>query len=426
MKKFLVLLKKEIKELITLQTILPMLVMVVMFSFIGNAMSKETAKLAAPQPILILNQDTLSVGDKISEIIKGANFKPEILTGINITETLNKAKENKVSSILIITDGFEDDITNFKPHPIIIYKIAENFSISSDVKYSGLDRVVSAINAYYSNEWISKKKMGIEPEILKNPVKANEFVNIKNKTANIPLSAVSGYIKKQTIFIPIILFMVIILASQMVAMAVAGEKENKTFEILLSSPINRKTIIFAKLIAAGLVALLLAGVYMIGMNSYVKGMTGGTVSSGDGLMNIFASLGIIITPLGYLMLGLSLFMGILVGLSIAMILGILSENIKSVQATITPLMILILLPYFLVLFLDINTISPVFKYVIYAIPFSHPFLAAQNVILGNYMPIVYGIIYQFIVFMVFVIIGTKIFSSDKIITLKINFQKKRK
>jgi len=425
MKKFLVLLKKEIKELITIQTILPMLIMVILFVLIGNMMSKETAKLAAPQSILILNQDTISVGNKISGILKSANFKPEVLTGIDIAETLNKAKENKVSSILIITDGFEDDMNNFRPHPMVIYKIAENFSISSDVKYSGLDRAVSVINTYYSNKWISEKKAGIEPEILKNPVKANEFVNVKNKIANIPLSAVSGYIKKQTIFIPIILFMVIILASQMVAMAVAGEKENKTFEILLSSPINRKTIIFAKLIAAGLVALLLAGVYMIGMNSYIKGMTGGSMSTGDGLMSIFASLGIIITPIGYLMLGLSLFMGILVGLSIAMILGILSENIKSVQTTITPLMILILLPYFLVLFLDINTISPVLKYVIYAIPFSHPFLAAQNIILGNYMPIIYGIIYQFVVFMIFVIISTRIFSSDKVITLRFKFRKRR-
>ena len=402
-----------------------MLIMVIVFALIGNMMSKETAKLTAPQSILILNQDTISVGNKISGILESASFKPEVLTGIDIAETLNTAKKNKVSSILIITNGFEDNMNNFRPQPIVIYKIAENFSISSDVKYSGLDRAVSVINTYYSNEWISKNKTGIEPEILKNPVKANEFVNIKNKIANVPLSAVSGYIKKQTIFIPIILFMVIILASQMVAMAVAGEKENKTFEILLSSPINRKTIIFAKLIAAGLVALLLAGVYMIGMNSYIKGMTGGSISTGDGLMSIFASLGIIITPIGYLMLGLSLFMGILVGLSIAMILGILSENIKSVQAAITPLMILILLPYFLVLFLDINTISPVLKYVIYAIPFSHPFLAAQNIILGNYMPIIYGIIYQFVVFMIFVIISTRIFSSDKVITLRFKFRKRR-
>jgi ABC-2 type transport system permease protein len=430
MKKFLVLLKKEIKELITLQTILPMIVVLIMFSLIGNVISKETAKFAAPQPILILNQDTVRVGDKISEILKASNFKPEVLTGMDINKVLDEARKNKISSVLVITSNFENDVNNFKPHPIVIHKIAENFSISSDVKYSSLDRAINIISTYYSNEWISKKKTGIDPEILKNPIKANEFVIIGDKTASVPLSAVSGYIRKQTTFIPIILFLVIILASQMVAMAVAGEKENKTFEILLSSPINRKTIVFAKLIAAGLVALLLAGVYMIGMNSYINGITGGmsggTVSAGDGLMNIFSSLGIIITPLGYLLLGASLFMGILVGLAIAMILGVLSENIKSVQATITPLMIMVLLPYLIVMLLDINTISPILKYIIYIIPFSHPFLASQNIILGSYLPIIYGIIYQFIVFMVFVVIATKIFSSDKIITLKLNFGKRKK
>ena len=425
MKKFFVLLKKEIKELITIQTILPMIIVVIMFSVVGNVMSKETAKLTAPQTILILNQDTASIGNKISEILKANNFKSEILTNISIAEALNKIKEDKISSMLVITSGFEKDINSFRAHPIVVYKILENFSISSDIKYSKLDNATNVINAYFSNEWITKKATGVDAETLKNPVKTNEFVSIKGKTANVPLSVVSGYIKKQTIFIPIILFMVIILASQMVAMAVASEKENKTFEILLSSPINRKTIIFAKLIAAGLVALLLAGVYMIGMNSYVNGMSGGAVSTNDGLKTVFSSLGIVINPAGYLMLGLSLFMGILVGLAIAMILGILSENIKSVQATITPLMILILLPYFLVLFLDINTVPTIFKYIVYAIPFSHPFLAAQNVILGSFTPIVYGIIYQFIIFIIFVIIGTKIFSSDKIITLKLNFKKKK-
>jgi ABC-2 type transport system permease protein len=210
-----------------------------------------------------------------------------------------------------------------------------------------------------------------------------------------------------------------------VAMTVASEKENKTFEILLSSPLNRKTIIFAKLIAAGLVALLLVGVYMIGMNSYMTGISGGAISVNENLKDIFVSLGIVISPLGYLLLGSSLFVSILVGLAIAMILGILSENIKSVQATITPLMIFILLPYFLVLFLDFNTVPQIFKYIIYAIPFSHPFLATQNIILGNFAPIIYGIIYQFIVFMIFVIIGAKIFSSDKIITLKWNLKRKK-
>jgi len=425
MNKFLILLKKEIKELITIQLVLPLIIMVLLFSFIGNIMSKETAKMFAPQPIFILNQDTQEAGNKISEILKTANFKPEILEASSVDEALTTLKEKNNPSLLVIPLNFGKNMNNFKSQQLLVYKIMKNFSIMSNAKYSAPDKAMVVINTYYSNEWIQKKKTSIEPEILKNPIKSNEFVIIGDKQANIPLSAVLGYIQKQTTFIPIILFIVIIIAAQMVAMAVASEKENKTFEILLSSPINRKTIIFAKLLAAGLVALLFAGVYMIGMNYYMKGITGGSISNSDGLESVFQSLGIVITPLSYILLGLSLFMGILVALAMAMILGIMADSIKSVQAVITPLMILVLLPYLLVLFLDINSLSPLIKYIIYAIPFSHPFLASQGVFLGEYVPIIYGIIYQFIIFMVFVLIATKIFSSDKIITLKINFSRKR-
>jgi ABC-2 type transport system permease protein len=425
-KKFLILLKKEIKELITLQMILPLIVMVVIFSFIGNMVSKETAKMKAPQPILIANQDTKESGEKLSEILEAANFKPTILDKIDIDKALIQARESNILTILVISSDFKKNMDSFKPQEIMVYKIAENFSIISSAKYSGLDRAIAIINTYYSNEWIQKKNVNIAPEILKNPIKTNEIVVIKDKKANVPLSAVLGYIQKQTIFIPIILFMVIIMAAQMVAMAVASEKENKTFEILLSSPINRKTIIFAKLIGAGVVALLFAGVYMIGFNFYMKGLTSGaTPATGDGLMNIFASLGIIIGPLGYLLLGLSLFMGILVALAISMVLGIMADSVKSVQTVVTPLMVLILIPYFLILFININSLSPILRYIVYAIPFSHPFLASQNIFLGSFAPIVYGIIYQFVIFMIFVILAARIFSSDKIITLKLRFGKRK-
>lgn len=426
MKKFLILLKKEIRELITIQLILPLIIMVLMFSFIGDMLSKETAKIMTPQPIIILNQDKESVAEKISGILSSANFKPNILSGNDVESAITQTKKDKISLLLIIPSDFEKNIQSFKPQEITVYKIVNNFSVFSSVKYSSLDKAISAISLNYSNEWIQKKSVNITPEILKNPVKSNELVIIGDKRANISLSLVLSFIQKQVMFIPIILFMVIIMAAQMVAMAIASEKENKTFEILLSSPINRKTIIFSKLIGAGIVALLFAGVYMIGFNSYMNGIIGGASSAISGnMVKIFESLGIVIGPFGYVLLGLSLFMGILVALAIAMILGIMAESVKSVPAVMAPLMIFVLLPYFLISFMNINAFAPIARYAIYAIPFSHPFLASQNIFLGDYAPIIYGIIYQFAVFMVFVIITTKIFASDKVITLKIKFGKKK-
>ncbi len=68
----------------------------------------------------------------------------------------------------------------------------------------------------------------------------------------------------------------------------------------------------------------------------------------------------------------------------AMILGVLAEDFRSAQNMIMPLMFMVMIPYFISLFADINTVSLPVKIFILAIPFSHPFLVSQNLYLGNY------------------------------------------
>jgi len=427
MKKFLILVRKEIKELVTIQMVLPLVIMVLMFSFIGNIMSKETAKISAPQPILLIDRDKTEISGKIQDVLNKVNFKVEILNYDDIDKAIGQAKEEKISCLLVIPSGFEKGIKEFKMQEIGIYKIIGGFSIISKSKYAAADRAVAIINDYLSNELIKGKNINVAPETLKNPLKSNEFVVINKAKANISLSLVEGFIARQTFFIPIILFFVIIISSQMVATTIASEKENKTFETLLSSPIKRKTIVFAKLMGAGIVAIISAGFYMIGFGYYMKGISGGQISltTSGTLAESLKSLGVIMGPTDYFLLGLSLFSGILVALSLAMILGTLSEDVKNVQANMTPLMILVLLPYLMVLFLDINTMSPVIKYLIYIIPFAHPFLAAQNILTHDYLFIVLGILYQLVIFLILVIFISKIFSSDKILTLRLKFGRKK-
>ncbi|MGD0781976.1 MAG: hypothetical protein ABSA30_03845 [Candidatus Aminicenantales bacterium] len=60
-----------------------------------------------------------------------------------------------------------------------------------------------------------------------------------------------------------------------------------------------------------------------------------------------------------------------------------------------------------------------------AIPFSHPFLAVQNLYLQNYGAILAGIGYEVVVFAVLVLIAARIFSTDKILTMKLRWGKKR-
>ena len=122
-------------------------------------------------------------------------------------------------------------------------------------------------------------------------------------------------------------------------------------------------------------------------------------------------LGLTFNTSGYVILGLSIFLAILVALAMAMILGVLAEDFRSAQNMIMPLMFMVMIPYFISLFADINTVSLPLKIFILAIPFSHPFLVSQNLYLGNYGMIAGGLAYMLVVFVVLVIFAARVFST---------------
>jgi ABC-2 type transport system permease protein len=65
------------------------------------------------------------------------------------------------------------------------------------------------------------------------------------------------------------------------------------------------------------------------------------------------------------------------------------------------------------------------KIFVLAIPFTHPFLVSQNLYLGNYGMIAAGLAYMLVVFGVLVVVAARIFSTDKILTMKLSFGKKK-
>lgn len=426
MRHFLILLKKELKELITPQIILPFIIVVLLFSILGNYMKNENKKQEnKKQEITIINLDKGELGKKTINTLKN-NFEINTSSEINRQNIKDKMKENNIAVAIILPEDFSILVESQKQVNIKTYANVNNFSFLVSQKYTSIDISISLINELISTNNIIKDTNNKNPNIYKQPILKDSYVIVGDKTANADLSKLMMFITQQTTIIPIILFMVIIIAAQMVSVAVATEKENKTLETLLSSPINRKTIVMAKMVAAGLIALIMAAVYIYGYKNYMDGISAGALNTTDSIKQIAQNLGLVFNTQGYILLGTSLFVSILVGLAIAMILGSFAQDAKAAQGVIAPLMVMVMIPYFLTILVDISSISTFSKTLIYLIPFSHAFLAAPNILLGNDTFVLYGIIYQAVVFLVFVIIAAKIFSSDYIMTMKLNFSKKTK
>jgi ABC-2 type transport system permease protein len=90
-----------------------------------------------------------------------------------------------------------------------------------------------------------------------------------------------------------------------------------------------------------------------------------------------------------------------------------------------PVVLMVMIPYFISLFADIKSLALPVKIILLAIPFSHSFLAVQNMFLGDWNSVLFGMLYMVLFFTVLVVLAGRIFSSDKVLTMKLRWGKKK-
>jgi ABC-2 type transport system permease protein len=425
MNKFKNLLMKEIRELVTKQLVISLVMTMALFYFIGNMAKSEVKKAAASQKIAVLDLDGSEMSDGLLANMKTMNFAVDKFPGTDKEAAIRTAKAGDTSLLLVIPAGFGASVTKFETKEIESYSFLRGFSIGGARNSSILKVVVGAINQYLSNNFLKTRIPDLDPENVKSPIKTKDFIVVKDRMAEGSAAAVYGFVSSQSFLVPVILMMIIIYSSQMVISAVAMEKQNKTLETLLTVPIRRTSIVTTKMLAAGIVGLASAVIYMFGFKSYIGGMTGGLTAGGGGVQSVIRQLGLSLTTSGYVVLGVSLFFAIICALALAMILGVMAEDFRSAQMLIMPLVFLVMIPYFISLLADFRTLSLPVKILVWAIPFSHPFLATQNIILGNSQGILLGIGYMAIFFAVCVVVAARIFSTDRVLTMKLKWGKKK-
>ena len=178
------------------------------------------------------------------------------------------------------------------------------------------------------------------------------------------------------------------------------------------------------MLGAVVVALIIASIFLFAFGYYMGSFGEFTQAARQIGGNLTEQLGLGIKLESVLLIALSLFLAILSALALATLLAIFSDDAKSAQAAITPLMILCLIPYFFTMLFDIETASLPIKIIVYLIPFSYPFLTPKALIFGNYTMIILGFIYMALFSIVTIIIAARIFNSDRILTAKLRFRRR--
>ena len=433
--KFVNLLMKELKELINVQMILSLVIVLSMFGIMGNVMNgaiDDASEEMTHPKINISDCDDTELTQSIVEMLKSSKAEVKVFD-IDSEDYADILNSNGLKSMVIIPEGFTESVNNGEKAQLITVSKLKSASAMANVS-SGSDGATELIKKVVTNivaegAGISKEQL----ELIENPVETSENTVVGDKSASIPLNNVLGKITMQNTVLPIIVFMLIVMTSQSLVNSISSEKIDKTLETLLSTPVTRTAIITAKMLAAAIVALINAGAMTFGVSNLMKtstsqlaeGVSGavGQYLSADEAINV---LGLNLSAVDYLLVGLQLFLTIMICLSVSIMLGALVNDTKSSQTVIMPLMILAIVPYIISMLADINALPTVIRIVVYAIPFTHTFSAMQNLMFGNTSLFLIGAVYQLIVFLVCMFFALRLFSSDKILTVSLNFGQKSK
>lgn len=425
MKNFTNLLKKEIKELLTRQTLIVLIFIVILYGMMGNFISGAKEDIEKPTNLAILDLDRSEYSENIlNKLSEQSNIKVEILEETDIEKAIDKAREKEISTLLVIPDNFEKNTLAMEKTELEAYSIIKGLGIKETASSTALLTLVNSIDKEISVNFLQKTFPDKDPETILNPLNIKEFVVVKDKMVpGNPAIIIQGLTTTYSMMIPIILMILIIYAGTMIMTSMGMEKENKTLETLLTLPIKRIWIVLAKMLGAAIVALIMAVVIMAGLRYYIFSITPNIPDSGA----ILQTLGLSMSPLDYILLGISLFLAILIALALCLILGMLSQDVKSAQTMNFLIILLVMIPYFLLMFQDIETISMPMKILLYAIPFSHPFIASKVLIFHNYPIVIGGIVYMAVFAVAMLYLAVWLFNTDKVLTAKLSLKRlKRK
>jgi ABC-2 type transport system permease protein len=309
-----------------------------------------------------------------------------------------------------IPDGFSVNMTEHTSGnlgitaTVNVYGVFQGGSIFSDIGSAAISTLISSFNRV------------IAPNVLYT----TQSTIIKGEIQEgVDPATLSGLLISQSLALPITIMIMLTYAMQIAATSVAMEKEEKTLETLLTVPVDRFAILMGKLSSTIIVAGVASVTVLIGYNYMLGSFTMGIpTETAIDLVN----LGLVPSPVGYLLLGISLFITLLSALALAVIMSAFSEDVRGAQALVGYVYPLIFIPSMVLIYLDINTLPLALKAILYAIPYSHPVIASKAVVLGDYGTVVFGIIYVAVFTIVIMYVASRLFATERILTAKLKFK----
>jgi sodium transport system permease protein len=374
---------KELKDCfrdrrtLVLTVLLPVIMMTGLTFFYESMISDgegESYKLAVNEAAAG-DAGAMFAGFKNIELVKADNPEKELEKG-------------DVQAALIIDEEIKTKIANGEKVEFSL--VGDSFSQKS----SNLMSMVQNALAAYEKSIISERLQanGTNPELIEPFQIVQKELAEDNENASL-----------LAMLIPLIMAIAIGVGSGPAAADLfAGEKEKKTMEALLMTPVNRSTLLFAKWLTitavgaiTGIVTLLVVALEINFLTENLKN----SVSFGDNAT---------------LVIGIAVLVSIVYAMftaSVLMLTSVIGKTVKEAQSYSTPVMMLSMFPAMILSSIGINELA--FHH--FAIPIMNLFSLLKELVFGviDYEHILITIASNLIAMLIIFIIGRILFMKDK-------------
>ncbi|WP_297476930.1 ABC transporter permease [Thermococcus sp.] len=424
MSDFWVMAMKELKNLFRDKKLVFGMVVVplILLPLMGQAVNIGMEQAQKETHVTIANFDEGPYGALLIKSLQGApNVTVTVVNATSLEEAINLSVQKKQNVLVVIPSDFTSRLRANETATVDIYGIF--MSIGAGMKESVSEGRINAVLQVLSEEIarLKVKSLGASnPDAVLHPIKTISRSVINGNVVDVPPTIVSSVIASQAFTIPLIVFMMVMITSQMAAGAIASEKENKTLETLLTLPVPRTHIVGAKIFGTAVMGLASAIAYMAGMKYYMGSFGLGSVGVS------LEDLGLVVTPTGATLFALIVFLTIIIALSLSMVMAVFAEDVQSATTLVSAVILPLAFPAFLLMYTDINDLPLAVKYLLLAIPFTHPVVDYRYVLLSTYTPLLISLAYLTIIAVVTLYATARLFSSERIMTAQVSWGRKKR
>ena len=416
MSSLLILVKKEIKEtirnprFIIFTIILPLILYPVMGLILTQAFTSVSEKTKTGS-IILVDLDHSNVSSYMLSTLRNSGLNIVILDTIpNVTEL-----DPNTLGIIVIPEGFGTSFLNGERPKITVYSVINGVSISEQGIMSYIFGIVNIMRE--SLKTFIAQLNNIDPELITNPFTEERHIYVRDWDKMMNDRDLNA-IFMQVMFWPWIMFSMVISVVQLSAAFLGEEKEQKTLEILLTYPVRRTTILFSKVVGSGVLAVLAAVFYTIGFLIYMN-----SFSSMVGEFGL--TLEIAFDPISIILTGLIFFLSLLFSAALGLTVSVIAQDTKSAESLATAVVMPTMLVAFIIMFMDVSSLPVYIQAIVYAFPYTYLMEGLKYVYIGKYEFFIIGIVDNLLAALIMLSLISRIFTSERILTMKIRFGRRK-